>query len=160
MKQRILAALLCFVLAFGLLCAPLLSAEAVTQAELDSPALIGDLEPTGSQLCLVYASWYMARRRVALERDFDTACGTLLSGFRSSATVDGTIVRWEYDWNATTDLSLRFRHARLSYQYGSSETDIADLAHEDSELGRGIMAITHGVNISNGSLGGNKTCRE
>lgn len=149
MKRRLISAALALALALGLCLAPLSPAAAVTMEELDSPELIGDREPMNSSLCLVYSCWYMARRRVAIERGLDVAKATRFSDYRAAATksTSGVIVYFNYTWQPTEDLALQFGHVHLSYNPNSY--DVSDLAHADAE----IMRITNGVNINGGWAG-------
>lgn len=148
MKQRILSAFLSLVLTLGLCSVPLVSAQAVSLEELESAALIGEREPTYSSLCLVYACWYMARRRVAIERGLEAALATNVEDYRTASTLQDRItVIWDYVWYPTADLELKFSHARMSY--ADYERDISDLAHEDDY----IMQVTGGININSGMAG-------
>ena len=149
MKHRMISAALALVMVLSLCLAPILPAAAVTVEELDSPELIGDREPTGSSLCLVYSCWYMARRRVAIERGFDVAKATQLSDYRTAATksASGVVVYFNYTWQPTEDLALQFGHIHLSYNINAY--DVSDFAHDDPE----IMRITNGININGGWAG-------
>ena len=143
MKKRFVSALLAVLMLVTMV--PV-TAMGISRADIDSNDLLAVKQPYSGP-CVIYACWYMARRRIAIESSIKNAKEMSVSDFWISATGSSSEVSVKGKFNYKENRSAITHAFQRIDLYKSSSSDgksIVTFASEDQN----IRAITNGQFIA------------